>query len=83
MPDFEVFNNALFTGGPDTQHYTQSYLLTLSGTSITWISDKQTTVTTSISKAELLRLIYYAKTNVATLRLFRNINFKFNETLII
>ena len=61
----------------------QGYLLILFGGPVAWKSGKQSTVTTSSTKAELLALSTAVKEAIATVCLFQDARLQLNEDLTI
>jgi hypothetical protein len=81
--EFEVFTDASFADDPDTRRSSQGWLMRLYGGPVAWNANKQATVTTSSTEAELLGLSFAAKETIATMRLFAGLRFHLDERLII
>jgi hypothetical protein len=80
---FITYTDSSFADNVQNKKLTQGYLLTLFGGPIAWKSGKQTTVTTSLTKAELLTLSTAAKEAITAIRLFRDVRLQLNEDLTI
>ena len=72
--------DAAFADDPKTRKSSFGYLIQLYGGPVDWKAPKQTTVTTSSTKAELLALSETARQTLWWKRFFENIRFKYSAT---
>jgi len=82
-PEMEVFTDASFADDYTDRKSSQSYMITLYGTPITWKTSKQPTITTSSTEAELLAFTEASKEAIATIRLFAGMRFYLYEGIVI
>lgn len=80
--DFRVYTDASFADNEDRRS-SQGYVQTLFGAPIAWQSNKQSTVTTSTTEAELLGLTNAGKAALSTLRLLRGVRLALERPLTI
>lgn len=80
---FVCASDASFADNTVDRKSSQGYMMTLFGGPIGWRANKQDTVTTSSTEAELLALSQAAKEAIFTSRLFKAMTLKLNEPLII
>jgi hypothetical protein len=76
-----IASDASFADNPDDRKSSQGYLIKLFGGPVAWKSNKQATVTTSTTEAELLALEHTVKEGFALERLFRDIQLELNTGL--
>jgi len=79
---FKCYTDASFADNQDRRS-SQGYLETLFGTPIAWQSNKQSTVTTSTTEAELLALTNAGKAALATLRLLKGVRLAMDQPLAV
>jgi transposase InsO family protein len=80
---FICASDASFADNTVDRKSSQGYIMTLFGGPIAWRANKQDTVTTSSTEAELLALSQTAKEAIFISRLFKAMTLKLNEPLII
>ena len=80
---FICASDASFADNTADRKSSQGYIMTLFGGPIAWRANKQDTVTTSSTEAELLALSQTAKEAIFVSRLFKAMTLKLNEPLII
>jgi hypothetical protein len=80
---FICASDASFADNTADRKSSQGYIMTLFGGPIAWRANKQDTVTTSSTEAELLALSQTAKEAIFISRLFKAMTLKLNEPLII
>ena len=80
---FVCASDASFADNTADRKSSQGYVMTLFGGPIAWRANKQDTVTTSSTEAELLALSQTAKEAILMSRLFKVMTLKLNEPLII
>ncbi len=81
--ELEVFSDASFADDAKDRKSSQGHMITLFGTPVAWQANKQATVTTSSTEAELLALSYTAKETMAIVRLFAALRFNLTDNLTI
>ena len=79
---FEVASDASFADNTMDRTSSQAYVMKLFGGTIGWRANKQDTVTTSTTEAELLALAQAAKESMFQSRLVRELGVKLNEAQI-
>src|SRR5437762_62777 len=80
---FVCASDASFADNSVDRKSSQGYAMTLFGGAIAWRANKQDTVTTSSTEAELLALSQTAKEAIFLSRLFKAMTLRLNEPLII
>ena len=80
---FVCASDASFADNSVDRKSSQGYIMTLFGGPIAWRANKQDTVTTSSTEAELLALSQTAKEAIFISRLFKAMTLRLNEPLII
>jgi transposase InsO family protein len=80
---FVCASDASFADNTEDRKSSQGYMMTLFGGPIAWRANKQDTVTTSSTEAELLALSQTAKEAIFLSRLFKAMTLRLNEPLII
>jgi hypothetical protein len=80
---FICASDASFADNTEDRKSSQGYMMTLFGGPIAWRANKQDTVTTSSTEAELLALSQTAKEAIFLSRLFKAMTLKLNEPLIV
>jgi hypothetical protein len=80
---FVCASDASFADNTMDRKSSQGYIMTLFGGPIAWWANKQDTVTTSSTEAELLALSQTAKEAIFISRLFKAMTLKLNEPLVI
>jgi hypothetical protein len=79
----EVSTDASFADDVTTRMSRQGYLMRCAGGAVAWKANKQRTVTTSSTEAELLAASQVGKEVLWWKRLFNNLNFQLNEDITI
>lgn len=79
---FTVASDASFADNTMDRKSSQAYVMQLFGGTIGWRSNKQSTVTTSTTEAELLALAQAAKESMFISRLVRELGIQLDEQLI-
>ena len=80
---FVCASDASFADNSVDRKSSQGYIMTLFGGPIAWRANKQDTVTTSSTEAELLALSQTAKEAIFLSRLFKAMTLRLNEPLVI
>lgn len=80
---FVCASDASFADNTEDRKSSQGYIMTLFGGPIAWRANKQDTVTTSSTEAELLALSQTAKEAIFLSRLFKAMTLRLNEPLVI
>jgi hypothetical protein len=80
--DFEVASDASFADNTLDRTSSQAYVMKLFGGTIGWRANKQDTVTTSTTEAELLSLAQAAKESMFVSRLVREFGVKLDDSRI-
>lgn len=80
---FVCASDASFADNTVDRKSSQGYIMTLFGGPIAWRANKQDTVTTSSTEAELLALSQTAKEAIFISRLFKAMTLRLNEPLVI
>lgn len=81
--DFLSASDAAFADDPQTRHSSQAFLMKLFGGPIAWRANKQDTVTTSSTEAELLALTQTGKETMAMARLFHALDLELDQELTV
>ncbi|XDG02528.1 hypothetical protein ABKA04_002143 [Annulohypoxylon sp. FPYF3050] len=79
---FEVSSDASFADNTRDRKSSQAYVMKLFGGVIGWRANKQSTVTTSTTEAELLALSQAAKEAMFTIRLIKELGVKLDDSII-
>jgi hypothetical protein len=82
-PFMDVSADASFADDVDTRKSRQGYMMKMANGAVAWKANKQRTVTTSSTEAELLAASQVAKEVLWWKRLFKDINFQLQETITI
>jgi len=80
--DIRIYSDASFADNKDRKS-SQGYVITLFGTPVAWQANKQSTVTTSTTEAELLALTNAARAALATQRLLNGSGLRIDNKLTI
>lgn len=83
IPDLKIASDAAFADDLKTRKSSQGSIFCLFGGPVSWKAGKQDTVTTSSTEAELLAFTHTAKEAIATERLFKQLDLRLDDPLVI